>query len=78
MQRIARLPGKYDYTSSENIQSRINQALSKAKTNSYFRLILTSNEEDQTWELHWERHADILAKEECFDGMMLVCSNVPP
>jgi transposase len=77
LQRIARLLGKYDYTSSGNIQSRINQALSKAKARSYFRPILTGSEEDQTWELHWERQAEILAQAECFDGVMLLCTNVP-
>lgn len=77
LQRIARLLGKYDYTSSGNIQSRINQALSKAKARAYFRPILTGSEEDQTWELHWERQAEILAQAECFDGVMLLCTNVP-
>lgn len=77
LQRIARLLGKYDYTNSGNIQNRINQALSKAKARAYFRPALTGSEEDQTWELHWERQAEVLARAERFDGVMLLCTNVP-
>jgi len=77
LQRIARLLGKYDYIRRTYIQSRIDQALNKAKAKSYFQYTLTGSDEDQAWELRWERQAEILTQAERFDGVMLLCTNVP-
>jgi len=77
LRRIAHLLGKYDYTHRAIIQSRIEQALHKAKARSYFHYTLTGTDEDQAWELHWEKQAEVLTRAECFDGVMLLCTNVP-
>ena len=77
LQRIARLLGRYDYTRRAIIQSRIEQALNKAKAKSYFQYTLTGSDEDQAWELHWERQSKVLTQAERFDGVMLLCTNVP-
>jgi len=77
LQRIARLLGRYDYTHRSLIQSRIDQALKKAHAQAYFHVTLTGIDEDQAWELHWERQATILAQAECFDGVVLLCTNIP-
>ena len=44
------------------IQSRIDQALKKAQAQAYFHVTLTGSDEDQAWELHWERQATILGE----------------
>jgi transposase len=77
LQRIARLLGRYDYTSRAVIQPRIDQALKKAKAQAYFKVTLTGSDEDQAWELRWERRAEVLAQAERFAGVMLLCTNVP-
>ena len=77
LQRIARLLGKYDYIRRTSIQSRIDQALNKTKAKSYFQYTLTGSDEDQAWELRWERQAEALTQAERFDGAMLLCANVP-
>jgi len=76
LQRIARLLGKYDYIRRAVIQSRIDQALNKAKAKSYFQYTLTGSDEDQAWELGWERQAEVLTQAQRFDGVMLLCTNV--
>jgi transposase len=77
LQRIARLLGKYDYIRRAVIQSRIDQALNKAKAKSYFQYTLIGSDEDQAWELDWERQTKVLTQAERFDGVMLLCTNVP-
>lgn len=77
LQRIAKLLGKYDYVRRAVIQSRIDQALNKAKAKSYFQYTLIGSEEDQAWELRWERQTKVLTQAERFDGVMLLCANVP-
>lgn len=77
LQRIAKLLGKYDYTCRAVIQNRIEQALGKAKAKSYFQYTLTGTDEDQAWELRWARQTNVLTQAECFDGVMLLCTNVP-
>ena len=77
LQRIARLLGKYDYIRRAVIQSRIDQALNKAKAKSYFQYTLIGSDEDQAWELGWERQTKVLTQAERFDGVMLLCTNVP-
>jgi transposase len=77
LQRIARLLGKYDYTSRQVIEARIDKALQKARAQRYFTYTLLGTDEDQTWELHWERWQSAIAETECFDGIVLLCTNVP-
>lgn len=77
LQRIARLLGKYDYIRRAVIQSRIDQALNKAKAKAYFQYTLIGSDEDQAWELGWERQTKVLTQAERFDGVMLLCTNVP-
>jgi transposase len=77
LQRIAKLLGKYDYVRRAVIQSRIDQALNKAKAKSYFQYTLIGSDEDQAWELGWERQTKVLTQAERFDGVMLLCTNVP-
>jgi transposase len=77
LQRIARLLGRYDYTRRTVIQPRIDQALKKAKAQAHFKVTLTGSDEDQDWELRWESRAEVLAQAERFDGVMLLCTNVP-
>ena len=75
LQRIARLLGKYDTIRRAVIQSRIDQALNKAKA--YFQYTLIGSDEDQAWELGWERQIKVLTQAERIDGVMLLCTNVP-
>ena len=77
LQRIARLLGRYDYTSRAVNQSRIDRELKKVKAQAYFAVTLTGGDEDQAWELHWEKRTELLAQAACFDGMILFCTNVP-
>ena len=77
LQRIAGLLGRYDYTRRTVIQSRIERELKKAKAQAYFAITLTGNDEDQAWELGWEKQTDVLTQAACFDGVMLLCTNVP-
>lgn len=77
LQRIARLLGRYDYTSRAVNQSRIDRDLKKAKAQAYFTVTLTGSDEDQAWELRWERRTEVLTQAERFDGVMLLCTNVP-
>lgn len=77
LQRIARLLGRYDYISRAVNQSRIDRDLKKAKAQAYFTVTLTGSDEDQAWELRWERRTEVLTQAERFDGVMLLCTNVP-
>ena len=77
LQRIAHLLGKYDYIRRAIIQSRIDRTLNQAKAKSYFQYTLTGTDEDQAWELHWEKQAQVVTQAARFDGVMLLCTNVP-
>ena len=77
LQRIARLLGRYDYTSRAVIQTRIDRGLKKTKAQAYFAVSLTGKDEDQAWNLHWEKQTEVLSEAEGFDGVMLLCTNVP-
>jgi len=77
LQRIASLLGKYDYTSRKTIEVRIEKALQKARAKRYFTYILSGTDENQDWQLHWEKAQDTIAESEHFDGIALLCTNVP-
>ena len=73
LQRVSRLLGKYDYTSRLTIETRLTKALQQAKATPYFTYTLTGTPEAQDWQLHWT----VLTKTERFDGISLLCTNVP-
>jgi transposase len=76
--RIARLLGKYDYTTRARIQARVEQALRKAKAQGYLDYRLMEPTAEGGWRLQWEVRQAALADAACFDGVALLCSNVPP
>lgn len=77
LQRIARLLGKYDYTTRKTIEARLDKALHKAKAHPYFIYTLYGSDEDQAWELRWEQRQNVVAADARFDGISLLCTNVP-
>jgi transposase len=77
LQRIAALLGRYDYKTHTVIHSRIDKALHKANAHRYFHYTLTGSEQDQTWHLAWQPQQAVLTEQACFDGVMLLCTNVP-
>jgi len=77
LQRVQGLLGKYDYKSRQVIEGRLEQALRKAQANRYFNFTLHGTDEDQAWQLRWERCAEIISQAERFDGVALLCTTVP-
>ena len=77
LQRVQGLLGKYDYKSRQVIEGRLEQALGKAQANRYFNFTLHGTDEDQAWQLRWERCAEIISQAERFDGVALLCTTVP-
>lgn len=77
LQRVRRLLGKYDYTDRATIETRLTKALQQAKATPYFTYTLTGTAEAQDWQLHWHRCATVLTEAEQFDGISLLCTNVP-
>lgn len=77
LQRIARLLGKYDYTNRKTIEARLEKALRQAQAHRYLTYTLEGTDEDQAWALRWEQRQDVIAEAQCFDGVALLCTNVP-
>lgn len=77
LQRVRRLLGKYDYTDRATIELRLTKALQQAKAKPYFTYTLTGTAEAQDWQLHWQRCSAVLTEAEQFDGISLLCTNVP-
>ena len=77
LQRIAGLLGKYDYKSRKVIESRVEKALHKAHASRYFTYTLSGTESAQDWELQWEVRQDVVTESQRFDGVALLCTNVP-
>lgn len=77
LQRIAGLLGRYDYKTRTVLHRRIDKALRQAKAHRYFHYTLTGSEEDQNWRLQWQPQQAVLHEQTCFDGVMLLCTNVP-
>lgn len=77
LQRVRRLLGKYDYTDRTTIETRLTKALQQAKAASYFTYTLTGTAAAQDWQLHWQRCSTVLTEAERFDGISLLCTNVP-
>jgi transposase len=77
LRRAAGLVGKYDYTNPKTIEARIDKALGKARASQYFSYELLGEKEGQVQALFWERREDAIAQDERFDGVALLCVNVP-
>ena len=77
LQRLVGLLGKYDYTTRKTIEARVEQVLRKAKAQRYLSATLTGSESAQDWKLTWQTCQQVLNTEERFDGMALLCTNVP-
>jgi transposase len=77
LQRLSRLLGKYDYTDRPTIELRLVKALQKAKANPYFAYSLSGTAEAQDWQLHWQLRQTVITEAERFDGISLLCTNVP-
>jgi transposase len=76
LRRIAGLLGKYDYKDRQTIETRLTEALRKAKAQRYFSYTLQGTAEGQDWALRWQRQEAVISNEQCFDGMALLSSNV--
>jgi len=77
LERIRRLLGKYSYTTRGRIEARVEQSLRKAKAQAYVGVTLVEPTAEQGWSLQWEMRQEALAEAVCFDGVALLCSNVP-
>jgi transposase len=77
LQRIASLLGKYDYTSRKTIETRIEKVLRKAKAHRYFTYTLSGTDKTQDWQLRWKQEQGVITESERFDGVALLCTNVP-
>lgn len=77
LQRIAHLLGKYDYTSRKTIEARLERDLRKAKASHYFTYKLDGTDKEQDWDLQWARCQTAITEDEAFDGVTLMCTNVP-
>jgi transposase len=77
LKRIAGLIGKYNYTTPKAILARIEGCLGKAKASRYFTYQLVGTEEGHPEALWWEQREETIAEAERFDGIVLLCANVP-
>jgi transposase len=78
LQKIARLLGKYDYTSRATILNRLETLLKKSGAKDYFAYTLTGSDDNQDWQLTWTCNLDAVSQASRFDGIVLLCTNVPP
>lgn len=77
LQKVARLLGKYDYTSRTSIVNRLETLLKKNVAKAYFAYELTGSDEKQDWQLNWTCNLDAIEQDARFDGVVLLCTNVP-
>lgn len=76
LQKVARLIGKYDYTSRTSIINRLEAMLKKNRARAYFVYELTGSDEKQDWQLTWSCNLDAITQDAHFDGIVLLCTNV--
>ena len=76
LRRIARLLGKYDYTSPATIEDRLAKALSQAGAREYFQYRLVGRRKGQPEALWWGLKEEAVAAAARFDGIALLCTNV--
>lgn len=77
LRRIAGLVGKYDDTRPAVIEQRLEQALRKVQARAYFSYTLTGSDQAGDWRLRWRRLPKAVQAEAAFDGVALLCTNVP-
>ena len=77
LQKVTRLLGKYDYNSRATILERLEKLLKKAHASLYFQYNLVGSDEKQDWQLIWNCNLDAIAQAGRFDGLVLLCANVP-
>jgi len=77
LERIAGLLGKYQYQRRAFITRRIEEELRSARATGYFRYTLTGTDGERDWQLSRERDEATIADAKSFDGIMLLCTNVP-
>lgn len=77
LQKIARLLGKYDYTCRATILNRVEMALKKHGITNYFTVLLSGSDEQPNWQLSWTTNLAVIEQDTRFDGIVLLCSNVP-
>jgi transposase len=76
--RLAGLLGKYDYKRRSTIEARIEQALRRTRAQPYLTCHLAGTDGDQDWHLTWTVNQPALDTATCLDGVVLLCTNVPP
>ena len=77
LRRLARLVGKYRYTQRVTIEARLEHDLRQAKAQEYFSHTLTGTDGQKDWQLRWHRLSKAIEAQAAFDGVALLCSNVP-
>lgn len=77
LQKVVHLLGKYSYTKRGLILDRLGKLLKKTHANLYFQYNLAGSDEKQDWQLTWNYNADAIAQSSRFDGIVLLCTNVP-
>ena len=77
LQKVAHLVGKYNYTSRTAILNRLEKLLKKTRASLYFQYNLVGSDEKQDWQLTWTYNLDVIAQAANFDGVVLLCTNVP-
>ena len=77
LRRLAGLLGKYDYTRRATIEVRLEQALRKAQAGAYFSYSLSGSDEAGDFQLRWRRLPRAIRAAQVFDGVALLCTNVP-
>lgn len=73
--RVVGFLGKYDYTHRDLILTRLEKAIKTVR--GYFTYELTGSEDQQDWQVTWHYNLDVLTEAACFDGIALLCTNVP-
>lgn len=77
LRHMVRRVGKYTYTTRAVIEARLTQELRQAKALDYFSYTLTGMDGQKEWQLRWRRCAKAIDAEALFDGVALLCTNVP-
>src|SRR3972149_867143 len=77
LQKVAHLVGKYNYTTRTAILNRLEKLLKKTRASLYFQYNLVGSDEKQDWQLTWTYNLDVIAQAASFDGVVLLCTNVP-
>jgi transposase len=77
LRHMAARVGKYAYTTHAAIEARLTQELRQAKALDYFSYTLTGTDGQKDWQLRWRRCTKAIDADARFDGVALLCTNVP-